>query len=475
MQPGTPLTLAPHVKRVSMTEIDPNETQTRALPESNTDGGVRCLLSADSLSLDSCAKGMRQRLADAGCPLVPSIEERVQFESLLSELSSKFVNLAADEVDSEIESGLRCIVESLGIDRSGFGEVSADGTQFVITHSYQLPGVPPSPRRNLHSLFPTYAEMIRQGKVVRVPDDLPPEATAERDYCRQVGLQYNVTIPLTVMGSVVGGIGFASFRSGRRLPDELIPRLRLVGDIFTNALARKRADEALHNKEQLLRKSQTQLRDLAANLLNAQEQERRRIAREMHDDWTQRLAVLGIEVAKLEEHVGPSEAPSGLFEAIRGELVSLSEDVHGLSRQLHPAILDDLGLVEALRSECASFSRREDLAVNYVPQAAPQDIPVETALCAYRIAQESLRNVAKHSGSEEASVSLVVIGGELVLQIRDQGVGFDPTTNHNRPGLGLSSMEERVNLVQGKLSITSAPGEGTTVELRLPLPESGSA
>ena len=168
-------------------------------------------------------------MADAGCPLAPSFEERVQFESLLSELSSKFVNLAASEVDSQIESGLRRIVEFLGIDRSGFGEVSADGRQFIVTHSYQLPGVPPSPRLNLHSLFPTYAEMIRQAKVVRVPDDLPPEATAERDYCRQVGLQYNVTIPLTVMGSVVGGIGFASFRSNRRLPDELIPRLATGG------------------------------------------------------------------------------------------------------------------------------------------------------------------------------------------------------------------------------------------------------
>ena len=112
----------------------------------------------------------------------------------------------------------------------------------------------------------------------------------------------------------------------------------------------------------------------------------------------------------------------GLLEAIRGEIVSLSEDVHGLSRQLHPAILDDLGLVEALRSECASFARREDLRVSYFPQDVPLHIPTEIALCAYRIAQESLRNVAKHSGAHEASVSLFVDGQrEMVLQVQDRG------------------------------------------------------
>ena len=137
-----------------------------------------------------------------------------------------------------------------------------------------------------------------------MPDDLPPEATEEREYCLQTGMKSNVTIPLMVMGSTVGGIGFSSFRSHRILPDELIPRLRLVGDIFTNALARKRADEALSAKEQLLRQAKDGLRQLNTKLLVSQEEERSRIAREMHDDWTQRLAILGIDAAKLENQLG---------------------------------------------------------------------------------------------------------------------------------------------------------------------------
>jgi C4-dicarboxylate-specific signal transduction histidine kinase len=115
----------------------------------------------------------------------------------------------------------------------------------VITHSYQVPGVPPSPRVILEAQFPFYAKKVYEGQVFRAPEDLPPEAVREREFAARTGLQSNLTIPLKVTGSVVGGIGFASFRRARDWPDELVQRLRLVGDIFTNALARKRADEAL--------------------------------------------------------------------------------------------------------------------------------------------------------------------------------------------------------------------------------------
>jgi signal transduction histidine kinase len=175
-------------------------------------------------------------------PVLPG-PDRLRFETMLSNLSATFVNVPAMEVDAQIESGLRQIVEFLDLDRSGLGELSAEG--MVITHSYQVPGVPPSPRVVLESQFPYYARKVHQGEVFRLPEDLPPEANREREFCIRTGLKSNLTIPLKVTGSVVGGIGFASFRSQRDWPAELIQRLRLVGDIFTNALARKRADEAL--------------------------------------------------------------------------------------------------------------------------------------------------------------------------------------------------------------------------------------
>jgi len=296
--------------------------------------------------------------------------------------------------------------------------------------------------------------------------------TKERDYCVQVGLKSHLMIPLKVMGSVAGAIGFGSFRSYRAWPDDLVQNLRLVGDIFTNALAVKRADEALRAGEQSLRQTREGLRRLAAKLLHAQEEERRRIAREMHDDWTQRLALLGIDMAKLERHLGAPEKALPLLRTMQEQLVGLSEDVHALSRQLHPSILDDLGLVEALRSECASFSRRERIAVVYRPEVVPIGLPKEVALCVYRVAQEALRNIGKHAAVNEAWVTLAATGSELLLRVQDKGVGFDPADVRSQPGLGLSSMEERVRLVQANLSVTSALGRGTTVEVRVPLARS---
>jgi signal transduction histidine kinase len=132
-------------------------------------------------------------------------------------------------------------------------------------------------------------------------------------------------------------------------------------------------------------------------------------------------------------------------------------------------------LVEALRSECAGFSRREAIAVDYRPAAVPASLPKDIALCVYRVAQEALRNVAKHAAVNEASVMLVATGSELMLRIQDQGAGFAADGVRAQPGLGLSSMEERVRLVQGEFAFDSAPGRGTTVEVRIPLGESADA
>jgi signal transduction histidine kinase len=392
------------------------------------------------------------------------VQERLHFETLLAELSATFVNLPANQVDSQIESSLQRLVTFLDIDRAALAELLTAQKQLVVTYSYHTTAAPPHARIVLDEQFPWYTRTIYRGEVLRfsLPDDLPPEAVQERQYCFQVGLTSHVMIPLKVMGSLVGAIGFSSYRRRCDWPDDLVQRLRVVGEIFTNALARKRADEALRQTRESLRK-------LAAKLIHAQEQERRRIAREMHDDWTQRLALLGIDMAKLGKHIGAPEQALPLLHGVQEKLVKLSEDMHALSRQLHPSILDDLGLVEALRSECASFARREGIAVAYRPEQVPTTLPKDVALCVYRVAQEALRNLAKHAAVNEARVSLVGSAAELVLCVQDEGVGFDPTGVHAQPGLGLSSMEERVRLIGAELSVTSAPGQGTTVEVRVPL------
>jgi signal transduction histidine kinase len=149
-------------------------------------------------------------------------------------------------------------------------------------------------------------------------------------------------------------------------------------------------------------------------------------------------------------------------------LFRLSQDVHALSRQLHPSILDDLGLVDALRSECASFSQREGIAVRYTPQDIPAGIPKEVALCLYRIAQEALRNIAKHSRAREASVSLAATDDCILLSIEDTGIGFSANHTRGELGLGLDSMEERARLIGAELAIRSEAGRGTAVEVWAP-------
>jgi signal transduction histidine kinase len=303
----------------------------------------------------------------------------------------------------------------------------------------------------------------------RLPDQLPPEAAKEREYITRLGLKSNLTIPLSVCGSVLGVIGFGSLRQYRDWPEELIPRLQMLGEMMASAVARKQADEALQAKEHRLRKAQGDFRVLARQLLQAQEEERRRIAREMHDDWTQRLAVLVFDTARMEQEMGLTDSAAAQLQAMRENLVSLSEDVHALSRQLHPSILDDLGLADALLSECTSFSKREGIRVDYSPEGVPICLPKEVALCVYRVAQEALRNIARHAQVTAAQVSLTGTTGELVLSVQDEGLGFDSAAARSRPALGLSSMEERVRLIEADLSVRSAPGRGTTITVRVPL------
>jgi len=147
----------------------------------------------------------------------------------------------------------------------------------------------------------------------------------------------------------------------------------------------------------------------------------------------------------------------------------LSEDIHKIARQLHPSILEDLGLADAIESECTRFSEQEKIQVNFKREDFPERLPKDVSLCIYRIAQEGLRNVAKHAHAKKVRIRLRRTNGSLVLSIRDTGVGFDTAGLEGKRGLGLASMEERVRLIRGSLSIYSEPGQGTTIEVRAPL------
>jgi signal transduction histidine kinase len=225
--------------------------------------------------------------------------------------------------------------------------------------------------------------------------------------------------------------------------------------------------------ERALQESQKDLRKLAGKLISAQEAERRRLAREMHDDISQRLAVLAIDAGKLEgSRKDPEDPFLEMLQDMKERLVNLSSDIHAISRQLHPSIIDDLGLVDAVRAECEGFTRREGVKVKYTSEGVPTTIPKDVSICIYRIIQEGIRNIAKHAQTKDAHVSLSCKDDSVNLTIRDNGIGFDPLEAKKKPGLGLASMEERVRLIQGDISVKSQPGKGTVIEVRAPLTSS---
>ncbi|MDQ1348371.1 MAG: hypothetical protein QG573_1745 [Acidobacteriota bacterium] len=233
----------------------------------------------------------------------------------------------------------------------------------------------------------------------------------------------------------------------------------------------KAAEEQLRRHEAELEASREELRRLARELLVAQEEERRRLARELHDDLTQRVAGLAMLVGGLAQAVerGRAQNLSRTLGDLGRELESLASDTQALSRELHPALLESLGLEEALRTECATFGERSGLRIRFESQGVPSELARETSFVLYRISQEALRNAVEHSQAGEAVVRLVVVAGELELEIVDSGIGFDPSEPRPGAGLGLVSMAERARLIAARFEIDSAPGRGTRISVRVAL------
>jgi PAS domain S-box-containing protein len=216
------------------------------------------------------------------------------------------------------------------------------------------------------------------------------------------------------------------------------------------------------------------MRALTAGLLRGQEEERRRVARELHDGLNQRLAALSIEIGAQEQRMPESSPERSLFRRVGARIVEITDEVRRLSHQLHPAVLEYAGLVPALRSHCEEFTRQSGIRTELKVDDVPQSLSMECATSLFRLTQEALRNVAKHSGAAEALVRIRGGAGHLTLSIADTGAGFDVTHAGKKPGLGLVSMEERVRALGGTLLVRSNPQRGTVLEATIPLEKENS-
>ena len=218
---------------------------------------------------------------------------------------------------------------------------------------------------------------------------------------------------------------------------------------------RKNAEEALSS--------------VNGRLIEAQESERARIARDLHDDIGQRLALLTVAL----EHVKglPTDSSEALhcLEALQQQTAEISADVQALSHELHPPRLLHLGGVIAMRGFCNELSVQKNVEIAFRDENVPGNMPLDVSLCLFRVLQEALQNAVRHSGVRHVDVQLRGVGDAIHLTIRDHGVGFDVESAGRGLGLGLTSMKERLKLVGGELFIESQSTRGTTVLARAPV------
>jgi signal transduction histidine kinase len=240
-------------------------------------------------------------------------------------------------------------------------------------------------------------------------------------------------------------------------------QLALIGDLWLQRAGRRRAERAL-------RVSEARRHDLAMRLIASQELERQRIARELHDDLSQKVALLAIslDLAAAQVEQAATQEMRASLQRLARQTEEIAAEIHNLSYALHPSKLQILGLASAMRSLCRGLERQLDVRVDFVHDSLPDTIDPDVSLCLYRVAQEALRNVVRHSHAREAQVRLASNAECIFLYIADSGIGFDPRVAE-RAGLGLVSMRERVDLLSGQLAVHASPGGGTRIGVRMPL------
>jgi len=522
------------------------------------------------------------------------LEEMIRFEKLLSEISTRLVNLPAEQIGREIEQGLGRVVEFLGVDRGGVYIFSGDRTRITRKYFWGMEGIPESAPILEDQKFPWLSEKLRKGEILVIPrvDDLPEEAARDRETLKKFGNRSSLAIPLTVGENTLGAVTFGAVRAERNWPEDLIQRVRLVGQIFASALARKRSEDALRRAEleyrtvaeftydweywanpdgtlryvspscqritgyspqefihrpslirevilpidreiwdqhfresrqgvssheiqfrirkpdgqirwiehacqsvrspqgeflgyrvsnrdvterklaeELLQRSEEELRRLSTRLLSVQEEERKRIARELHDGIGQSLSALKFLLENNLQVMKKNSIPGDLhpLESMIPMLGNAIEEVRQMQTDLRPPILDDLGIRATLSWFCREYQKiYSGIRIEQEIEVQESEIPHDLKTVIYRVLQEAMNNIAKHSGANRVRLSLAKRNGWIQLRVEDNGSGFEPrkvlSEERTGYGFGLTSMRERTELSGGSFSIESIAGGGTILQ-----------
>jgi C4-dicarboxylate-specific signal transduction histidine kinase len=412
-----------------------------------------------------------------------AFEQPELFEQQLAELSATFVSLPADQVAYQIDWALQRLLEALGVDRTSITELSPDGLRLELTHSQSRPGTPPIASGDLAASLPWYFRMVQRGELLqweRLPEDLPPEATAEREYVARTGLRSALTVPFRVGDRVLGAIGFATLRRELRWTPRLVRSVRLIGEVFANALARKQAwYEQLHLREQLAH--------------------------------TARVNTMGEVVASIAHEV--NQPLFAIVSNARAAGVHLSRDVPDLA-EIGAALEDivqDANRASTVIARVRSFLQRRSpeqvpLDVNAVVESVRTLLGPELSRRRLRLAVELAPSLPSVRGDlvqlQQVLVNLVMNGADAmdgvdpsrrILEVRtvaetdrvridvlDQGPGLDPeireklfdpffTTKPYGLGMGLAICKSIVEAHGGRIQPLEGGTGGTTMQVWLPV------
>jgi signal transduction histidine kinase len=397
----------------------------------------------------------------------------------VTDIAARVTTILPGSAGSEVNTAFEELLKLFNLDRMLLWRFGDNGGELVLLHCKRSKRIELSPASSDLANFRWALKTLLGGKAVAVrdPADIPSTAAAGLEHSWQQGIQSWLAVPVRANGLVYGALVFEAVRRRVTWTVQLRARLLTITNILAATLVRscpeglERPTESPASSGITCFESKPGLEDagpqLAARLLRAQEEERSRIGRELHDEFAQRLALLSIKLQEIES-ASPTLQGKARLGVVRREAQQLAADVTQLSHRLHSSYLENCGLAAAVKNQCREVARLYQVAIQCRVDDLPPFIGENATLTVFRVLQEALHNVVKHSHASQVEVCLCSDGQNLELRVVDNGIGFDAANGDKTSGLGLISMRERLHLAGGILTIRSQRLVGTTVQVRVP-------
>lgn len=410
---------------------------------------------------------------------IDNLRQSSEIDKVILCTSSELAECKKDEIETIIQRAVDAVCGIENAEEAGWFFLSEAGELQDICRPIRSPFYLCSIFDDGLTRLPWCLAQLNAGEAVLVPslDRLPPVAEVDRQILRSANVHSIALLPSSSASSRRTVLILLSTSTATEWSDGIVEQSALLENIFSNAYQRKLAEDSLSlltvetlieqkSAERELRRKQTEVGVLASLLIRSQEDERKRLSRELHDDIGQRLSLAASEVAVMaSQQSNATPIPADRLSALRDELDRLCSDIHEMSHSLHSYKLQHLGLKSALKDMCDRLSR-SDFSVDLCVEDMEDPVSKEVSLCLYRVAQESLNNALKHSHAPAAAVILTKLQGKFYMTIQDSGIGFDSQTSSQ--GLGLISMSERLRGVNGQFRLHSIPGHGTEIWVEVP-------